>query len=165
MCQVAKSLSFSPKLGNEAPTPELAQFRSEIDAAIPSLRRFALALIGDRDQADHLVEDTLLQALITKDRYSGGYTQIWLYTLFVSQHRRNLLSRRRYVTSTSDRTRSLPRDADVKTGLAALSDEQRRALLLVILEGFSYGDVADIEGVPVGVVTSRIASARTRLSA
>jgi RNA polymerase sigma-70 factor, ECF subfamily len=165
MCQVAKSLSFSSKLGNEAPTPELVRFRSEIDAVVPSLRRFALALIGDSDQADDLVENTLLRALTTKARYSGGRTQIWLYTQFVSQHRRNLLSRRRYVTSTLNRTRNLPRDADIKTALAALSDEQRRALLLIILEGFSYGDVADIEGIPVGVAAVRIASARTRLSA
>lgn len=161
----AQSLSFSSKLDNEAPTPELVRSRSEIDAVVPSLRRFALALLGDRDQADDLVAKTILRALSTEYRYPGGHTQIWLYTLFVSQHRRNLLSRWQYVTSTLNRTRNLPRDPDIKSALAALSDEQRRALLLVVLEGFSYDDVSDIEGVPVGIVASRIASARARLCA
>lgn len=147
------------------PAPESVRFQSEIDAIVPSLRRFALALIGNRDQSDDLVENTLLRALTTKDRYSGGHTQIWLYTLLISQHRRNLRSRWRRVTSTLNRTRNLPRDPDIKSALAALSDEQRRALLLVILESFSYGDVAEIEGAPVGIVASRIASARARLSA
>jgi RNA polymerase sigma-70 factor (ECF subfamily) len=165
MFRVAQPLSFSSKLGNEAPTPESVRFQSEIDAVVPSLRRFALALIGDRDQADDLVEKTLLRALTTKYRYPGGHTQIWLYTLFISQHRRNLLSRWRYVASTLNRKKNLPRDPDIKSALAALSDEQRRALLLVVLEGFSYDDVSDIEGVPVGIMASRIASARARLCA
>jgi RNA polymerase sigma-70 factor (ECF subfamily) len=165
MCGVAHSLSFSSNLGNEMPASHLIRLRSEICLVVPSLRRFAFALIGNRDQSDDLVENAILQALTVKNRYFRCPTKKWLYTLLISQHRRNLRSGWRRVTSTLSRTRNLPIDPDIKSALAALSDEQRRALLLVVLEGFSYGDVAEIEEAPVGIVVSRIASARARLNA
>jgi RNA polymerase sigma-70 factor (ECF subfamily) len=184
MCRVVRSLKFLPKLDKETPTHkskslnkindsfESVRFQSDVDAVLPSLRRYALALIGDRDQADDLIASTLLRALNTKNRYSGGSTKIWLYTMFTGQHHSNQHSRWRCGTSSPiDRTElsqnpttNVPKCPDIESALAALLDEQRRALLLVVLEGFSYGDVAEIEGVPIEIAVSRIASARSRLN-
>ena len=49
--------------------------------------------------------------------------------------------------------------------LATLVEEQRAVLLLVMLEGLSYRDVADIQGVPIGTVMSRLARARAHVKA
>jgi RNA polymerase sigma-70 factor (ECF subfamily) len=46
-----------------------------------------------------------------------------------------------------------------------LVEEQRAALLLVMLEGLSYREVADIQGVPIGTVMSRLARARAHVKA
>ncbi len=53
-----------------------------------------------------------------------------------------------------------PRAATIARALATLVDDQRAVLLLVMLEGLSYRDVADIQGVPIGTVMSRLARAR-----
>ena len=52
---------------------------------------------------------------------------------------------------------------DIERALAMLVDEQRSALLLVVLEGLTYREVAEIQGVPIGTVMSRLARARVQI--
>ena len=54
---------------------------------------------------------------------------------------------------------------DIERALATLVDDQRAALLLVVLQGLSYREVAEVQGVPVGTVMSRLARARAQLKA
>ncbi|MBV5324606.1 MAG: sigma-70 family RNA polymerase sigma factor, partial [Rhodospirillaceae bacterium] len=53
---------------------------------------------------------------------------------------------------------------DLATALAMLSDDQREVVLLVGLEGLSYAEVAEITGIPMGTVMSRLKRGRDRLS-
>lgn len=52
---------------------------------------------------------------------------------------------------------------DIAKALSTLVEEQRAVLLLVMLEGLSYREVADIQGVPIGTVMSRLARARAHV--
>jgi RNA polymerase sigma-70 factor (ECF subfamily) len=52
---------------------------------------------------------------------------------------------------------------DIQRALASLVEDQRHALLLVVLEGLSYREVADVQGVPIGTVMSRLARARAQI--
>jgi RNA polymerase sigma-70 factor (ECF subfamily) len=52
---------------------------------------------------------------------------------------------------------------DIERALALLVDEQRTALLLVVLEGLTYREVAEVQGVPIGTVMSRLARARVQI--
>ena len=52
---------------------------------------------------------------------------------------------------------------DIDRGLALLPPEQRELLLLVTLEGMSYREAADVQGVPIGTVMSRLSRARATL--
>src|SRR5437667_297438 len=52
---------------------------------------------------------------------------------------------------------------DIERALAALVEDQRSALLLVVLEGLSYREVAEVQGVPIGTVMSRLARARAQI--
>ena len=54
---------------------------------------------------------------------------------------------------------------DIERALALLVDDQRQALLLVTLEGLSYREVAEVQGVPIGTVMSRLARARAQVKA
>jgi RNA polymerase sigma-70 factor (ECF subfamily) len=54
---------------------------------------------------------------------------------------------------------------DIERALASLVEDQRSVLLLVVLEGLSYREVAEVQGVPIGTVMSRLARARLQIKA
>jgi RNA polymerase sigma-70 factor (ECF subfamily) len=145
-------------------------FHRDVEAAIPALRRYARALTRDAETADDLVQDTLVRALRSEHLFHGGEIRSWLYTILTNLNRNRLrsLSRRPSLTPIEDH--DAPDAAgpeaggrDIERALALLVDEQRTALLLVVLEGLTYREVAEIQGVPIGTVMSRLARARTQI--
>jgi len=148
----------------------LATFQQKVEAAIPALRRYARALTRDADIADDLVQDTLVRALRSEHLFQGDEIRSWLYTILTNLNRNRLrsLARRPMLTSLEDN--DAPDLAgpeaggrDIERALALLVEEQRAALLLVVLEGLSYREVAEVQGVPIGTVMSRLARARVQI--
>jgi len=146
----------------------VATFRQEVEATIPALRRFARALTREPETADDLVQDTLVRALRSEHLFHGGEVRTWMYTILANLNRNRLrsLARRPVMVPVDDGDAAV--DAaegarDIERALASLVDEQRDALLLVALEGLSYREVAEIQGVPIGTVMSRLARARQQL--
>jgi RNA polymerase sigma-70 factor (ECF subfamily) len=150
--------------------------RDELLAALPSLRAFAISLIFDRTRADDLVQDTLVRAWGAIDRFERGTNlNAWLFTilrnLYYSEHRK----RQREVADPEGSyaaTLAIAPDQpsrldyeDMRAALARIPADQREALLLVAAEGLSYEDVAQITGVAIGTVKSRVNRARVRLAA
>jgi RNA polymerase sigma-70 factor (ECF subfamily) len=146
-------------------------FRSSVEAMIPALRRYARALTRDADIADDLVQDTLVRALRSERLFLGGDIRSWLYTILtnLNRNRRRSLARRPLHAPLSDEEAGAngteAESRDIERALAGLVEEQRSALLLVMLEGLSYREVADIQGVPIGTVMSRLARARAHIKA
>jgi RNA polymerase sigma-70 factor (ECF subfamily) len=147
-----------------------------IEPHIPALRRYAFALLRDRDRADDLVQDTLERALSRwLLRRADGDVRAWLFTILRNLHlsswRRD---RRRGAVVAIDET-AMPAVAarqdialevhDVLAALDQLPEEQKSLLLLVGVEDFSYDDAARILGMPIGTVMSRLSRARQRLRA
>jgi RNA polymerase sigma-70 factor (ECF subfamily) len=150
----------------------LSGFREEIQAAIPALRRYAGALTRDREAADDLVQDTLVRALRAERLFHGGEIRSWLFTILTNLNRNRLrsLSRRPQHAPLEDAdavdvTGPEAGGRDIARALASLGEDQRGALLLVVLEGLSYREVADVQGVPIGTVMSRLARARAQIKA
>jgi RNA polymerase sigma-70 factor (ECF subfamily) len=148
----------------------LSTFHHDVEAAIPALRRYARALTRDAETADDLVQDTLVRALRSEHLFHGGELRSWLYTILTNLNRNRLrsLSRRPVLTSIEDHDApdaSGPEAGgrDIERALALLVDEQREALLLVVLEGLTYREVAEVQGVPIGTVMSRLARARVQI--
>ncbi|MEZ5708220.1 MAG: sigma-70 family RNA polymerase sigma factor [Blastomonas sp.] len=152
------------------------EFRQELGEAIPHLRAYGRSLTGNADMADDLVQDTLLKAWRARARFSAGtnmraWTFIILRNTFLSQRRRDKFSAD-WDDVTADRLLSRPAGqdeqihlADVQRALMQLPDSQREALVLVGAGGFSYEEAADICGVALGTIKSRVARARAALEA
>jgi RNA polymerase sigma-70 factor (ECF subfamily) len=147
----------------------------EILKSIPSLRAFAISLTGNFDQADDLVQETLVRGISHIDQFQPGTNiQAWLFTILRNQFHTNFRRRRREVEDPEGlmaaRLAVLPEQGkrieieELRTALGKLPDDQREAILLVGAQGFSYEDAAGICGVPVGTIKSRISRARQRLA-
>jgi len=148
----------------------LATFRQNVEATIPALRRYARALTRDSDIADDLVQDTLVRALRSEHLFHGGDVRSWLYTILtnLNRNRRRSLARRPLLLPIEDN--DAPDLAgpeaggrDIERALATLVEDQRHTLLLVVLEGLNYREVAEVQGVPIGTVMSRLARARVQI--
>lgn len=144
-------------------------FRPSVEAMIPALRRYARALARDPDIADDLVQDTLVRALRSEKLFVGGDLRSWLYTILtnLNRNRRRSLARQPQFTplveNAPDASGTEAEGRDISRALATLQHDQRAVLLLVMLEGMSYREVADIQGVPIGTVMSRLARARAHV--
>src|SRR5207245_10245436 len=132
----------------------LGGFRQAIEAAVPALRRYARALTRNGELADDLVQDTLVRALRSQHLFHGGDVRSWLYTILTNLNRNRLrsLARRPALSPLGDA--DAPQMAgpeaggrDIERALAALVEDQRSALLLVVLGGLCYREVAEVQGV------------------
>jgi RNA polymerase sigma-70 factor, ECF subfamily len=145
----------------------LAKFEKSVEATIPALRRYARALTQDSETADDLVHNTLLQAIRSKRQFHGGVVLGWLYAVLtdLNSDRLRLLARQPTLSPSrsdlsSDVKEPVAGRSDIESALSALVDDQRTALLLVVLEGLTYREVAEVQGVSISIVTSHLAAAR-----
>jgi RNA polymerase sigma-70 factor (ECF subfamily) len=148
----------------------VASFQQSVEAAVPALRRYARALTRNADIADDLVQDTLVRALRSERLFHGGDIRAWLFTILTNLNRNRLrsLARRPAMSHLEDDDAadfSGPEagSRDIARALAGLVEDQREALLLVVLEGLSYREIAEVQGVPIGTVMSRLARARAQI--
>jgi len=142
-------------------------------AELPRLRRYARALVGSREAADDLVQDTLERAWSRVAQWQpGSDLRAWLlaimHNLRIDQMRRPALA----VMPLDDEAIDLPARAtqtdlielvELEVALCCLPEEQRAVLLLVALEDMSYAQVAATLNIPAGTVMSRLARGRERL--
>jgi RNA polymerase sigma-70 factor (ECF subfamily) len=153
----------------------MSDFPELLEAQIPRLRRYARALIHDTSAADDLVQDTLLRALAKQDRWQAGTNlRAWLFTLMHNQFVNNVrrFSRAGVTVDVDELSTTLAATADttsscqireLERALAKLPVEQREVLLLVGLEGVQYDEAAEILGIPIGTVRSRLFRGRESL--
>jgi RNA polymerase sigma factor (sigma-70 family) len=147
-----------------------------IEPHIPALRRYAFALLRDRDRADDLVQDTLERALSRwLLRRADGDVRAWLFTILRNLHVSAWRRDRRHGAAVAIDETTAPAVAarqeaalevhDVLAALDQLPEEQKSLLLLVGVEDLSYDDAARVMGVPMGTVMSRLSRGRQRLRA
>ena len=138
---------------------------------IPNLRRYARALVGDRDGADDLVQDTLERAVRKFHLWKPGDLRAWLFSIMHNVFVNQLKSRKIGLDVEIDEETLAARIPtvtgtdvmDLQRGLQGLAPEQREVVLLIALEDMSYADVSRALGIPIGTVMSRLSRGRERL--
>lgn len=149
-------------------------FVDDIIALLPNLRRFALSLSRQGDVADDLVQITVERALAGRDKHDPATRlDAWLFRIlrnaFIDMTRR---TRTRGVTvDIHDTPEAITVDgekhtetvlmlASAEAAIAALPEDQRAVMVLICMEDMSYAEAAEVLGVPVGTVMSRLSRAR-----
>jgi RNA polymerase sigma-70 factor (ECF subfamily) len=151
------------------------EMRTLLLGAIPALRAFAFSLTYDLDRSDDLVQDTLVRAWTKADSFTRGTNlTAWLFTilrnLFYSEQRKRKREVEDADGALAGRLTSLPEQEirlemrEFQEALDGLPFSQREALVLVGAQNFTYEEAADICGVAVGTMKSRVSRARGRLA-
>lgn len=149
-------------------------FKRALADVAPHLRAFARGLCGCRDRADDLAQEAMLRAWAARERYAAGTNfKAWTFTIlrnhFYSEARRarfhgeyDELAAERILCADAEQESALEL-ADVIRALTAIPETYREALVLVAAGNLSYEEIAQICGIALGTVKSRICRARAML--
>lgn len=162
---------------------EEARFREQVLPELDVLLRVARRLTRNGNDAEDLVQDTLLRAYRAFDRFDGRYPRAWLLTIMRNRHYNQIRKKRPDLLEdevaqrvpargedgredgTSQRALHDHFDPVVRNALASLSANHRAVIALIDLDGLTYQEAADLLDVPVGTVMSRLHRARRKVRA
>jgi RNA polymerase sigma-70 factor, ECF subfamily len=154
------------------------RFGDQLIAVLPRLRRFARGLAGSVVEADDLVQAACERALARRHQFQEGTRfDSWMFrivqTIWIDHIRARdvrkedgeLVDGRHGSDEPVRRVEARLSLGEVRRAVERLPVDQRAALLLVTVEGLSYKEAAEVVGVPVGTIMSRLARARVALQA
>ena len=165
-----------------AQSGNVSAFDTLIREYVPTIRRFAYAFAKTQADADDLAQDAMVRAYRSIGTYRGDASfSTWLYRItrnaYVDKTRTRWF-RLRSASVSMDNAREQSDDRDtpetatlrqeqrefVWSVLRTLPNKYRNVLVLIDIEGMEYADVAQIEGVPVGTIRSRLSRGREQLA-
>lgn len=154
--------------------------REEMIELLPRLRRFARSLAGgDVEAANDLAQATVVRALANIDRFEKGTRldswmfkiarNLWIDAKRVERSQGTRVSDAVLVLVPGDDGRRVTEArltlAATRRAIEELPDDQRAVLMLVLVDGLSYQDAAQVLSLPIGTVMSRLHRARATLEA
>ena len=162
-----------------------ARFEAEALPWMRSLYGFAVRLARNPEEASDLVQESYLRAFRTYDNFvPGTNAKAWLFRILFSVFANDRRKRRRQrvlaleeLEPHFDRAameawrngrgaaRAVESAAALEEALACLPEEHRAVVLLVDVEGLTYGEAAEALQCPVGTIRSRLSRARRSLFA
>ena len=156
-----------------------ASFEDQLTALLPRLRRFAHALSRDSADADDLAQATVERALRSRDQWQPGtrldswacriMRNLWIDTARARSRKNAREAPEEEGLDVGDDPRpGIEAAVDLQRVMAAmerLPDEQREVVALILVEGLGYREVAEMLGLPIGTVSSRLVRGRTALLA
>ena len=160
----------------------VGDFTVQIQSLAPSLRPAAMNLTRDADDAKDLVQETLLKALVNRDKFRVGTNlKAWLYTImrntFINNY--NKVTKRHQSIDTGDYFQYFNTNetfiarngavasfvmADVHAAIGQLEEAYRTPFVMYYI-GYKYLEIAAKLRVPIGTVKNRIHIARKDLKA
>ncbi len=157
----------------------MGDFQRDLVELLPRLRRMARMFAGAAADADDLVQVCVERALARRDQWRDG-TRLdsWVFRIMKNAWIDETRSRRRVGRIfTGDEDGSHVADAatpametrlaalEAERALMALPQDQRMAVALVLVDGLSYREAAEVLDVPIGTLTSRLVRGRMALMA
>jgi RNA polymerase sigma-70 factor (ECF subfamily) len=151
-----------------------ANFGEQVGTLLPRLRRFARALTRHPQDADDLVQLAVERALTRSKQWRPDSSLTnWMLAIVRNAWIDETRSRRRRNAVLASENEAVEvgdtgtdRDIEwwsIQSALGRLPEEQRLAVALVLVEGLSYREAAQVMDVPIGTLTSRLARGRLAL--
>lgn len=154
-----------------------AGFGEDLVRLLPQMRRFARGLCRDHADGDDLCQATIERALKSAHLWQEGTRlDAWVYkimrNMWIDETRARSRRNRTFADEAEGENVGMAGDAaieahaemnNVERAMARLPDEQREAIMLVLVEGFAYKEAAEIIGCPMGTLTSRLGRGREAL--
>lgn len=155
------------------------EFSYTIDKLSGSLKPFALRLTRDREDANDLMQETILKAFSNREKYTDGTNlKAWMYTImkntFITNYQR-MVRKNTFIDSTDNlhyinsSSSAIDNSAygkfamkDINTAIDRLNDTYKVPFLMHF-NGFKYHEIADKLAIPIGTVKNRIHIARKEL--
>ena len=154
------------------------EFNKQMLSFKAPLKYFAISLTADTEDANDLLQDTMLKALQYKDKFAESTNlKAWLYTImkntFINNYRRKVKTRQIIDNSKELYLLNLPQsntsisplsriaEKDIKHEIDSL-DEELRIPFVRYFEGYKYKEIAEELNIPIGTVKSRIFLARKK---
>ena len=154
-----------------------ATLKTELIAMLPRLRRFALNLTRSQSEADDLVQDACVQAIHNSAKWDPNLPlDRWVFritrNLWISETRkRKVRLGEGHIEAETAGELVAPGSGEsdwatskIMGQINALPEELSSVLLVVVVEGFSYAETAELLDIPIGTVMSRIHRARKSLA-
>ncbi len=152
------------------------EFSYTLDKMSKALKPFALKLTRDMEDANDLMQETVLKAFTNREKFTEGTNlKAWLYTImkntFITNYQR--MVRKGTVVDTTDNLHYINSSASIiennaYTGFALKDinlaieelDDVHKSPFMMHYRGFKYHEIADKLGIPIGTVKNRIHIAR-----
>lgn len=155
------------------------QFNNTLLNLKDKLHYYALSLTSDSEQANDLLQETLLKILTARDKFAENTNfKAWVYTImrntFINDYRRKVKIKNRFVDSNIDLYLSFSKEKnypapdsfyhtkEIHRNIDALADEYRIPFTM-FTEGYKYKEIAEKLDLPLGTVKSRIFFSRKKL--
>ncbi|HTQ36405.1 MAG TPA: RNA polymerase sigma factor [Steroidobacteraceae bacterium] len=159
--------------------------RANLPGTLPRLRRFARTLARNVTDADDLVQGALERALSRAAQWRappagatpaqievavrswmfGIVKNAWIDSCRARSRERAVFAGDERIAAIADGSHGAMQDGlSVDAAMQHLPEEQRLAVALVLVEGLSYQEAADVMEVPVGTLTSRLSRGRETLA-
>lgn len=155
-------------------TSKAVHLHTEIAALLPRLRRFARTIAWQREDADDLVQAGVERALMQAAQFQPG-TRLdsWLFRImknaWIDEVRSRIRRDRVFAPEEAgehvgdDHAETHQQSMAIRKAISLLSDDHRIVIGLVLVDGLSYKEAADVLEIPMGTLTSRLARAREAL--
>lgn len=155
------------------------EFSYSLEKMSKSLKPFALKLTKDSEEANDLMQETILKAFTNRDKFTDGTNlKAWLYTImkntFITNYQRmvrrntfiDTTDNLHYINSTNNVTENLAFSSfamkDINNAIGNLDDAYRTPFMMHF-RGFKYHEIAEKLDIPIGTVKNRIHIARKEL--
>jgi RNA polymerase sigma factor (sigma-70 family) len=149
---------------------------SEIVELIPALRAFARTFYRDANDADDLVQETLMKGLAHLHQFQAGTSmKSWLFTIMRNTFYTKIKIAKREAPGSADCVSAKPvvnatqewsaRGLEIHNAIQQLPEQQREVMMLIGVLGMSYEEAAEICNCAMGTIKSRLNRARLRLLA